>query len=105
MLPIFGTSVDILNIGMVDDGFPKVVCPYKSDSDFRILMAEEFESGTCKLLKWFMLLTRKSGEETNNTSFFLPPKMECFWDGNVLNTFSTTLPAMIERWLSENANQ
>ena len=67
-------------------------------------MAEEFESATCKLLEQLMLLTWMSGEENNNMSFFLPLKMECFWNGNVFNTFSTSLPAMIERLLSENTN-
>ena len=70
MLPIF-TSDSSFIIGKVDIGLSQVLCPYKSESELRILLAEEFEGPACEQFE--RLLPWKSGE-VNNWLLFLPPK-------------------------------
>ena len=97
MLPIFtvGTSVVSFTFEMVVNDLPKVLCLNKSDSELRTPLTTK--GLVCKLLERVKLLTPKSGGV--NHAFLLPPNMERFWDGNVLKTFSSSLPAMLDRWL------
>ena len=94
MLPILtvGTSVVSFTFEMVVNNLPKVLCLNKSDSELRTPLTTK--GLVCKLLERV-----KSGGVNHALSFLLPPNMERFWDGNVLKTFSSSLPAMLDRWL------
>ena len=94
MLPILtvGTSVVSFTFEMVVNDLPKVLCLNKSDSELRTPL-------TTKGLVCELLERVKSGGVNHALSFLLPPNMERFWDGNVLKTFSSSLPAMLDRGL------
>ena len=102
MLPIFtvGTSVVSFTFEMVVNDLPKVLCLNKSDSELRTPLTTK--GLVCELLERVTLLTQKSGGVNHSLLFLLPPKMERFWDGNVLKIFSSSLPAMLDRWLFLN---